>query len=112
MVRDEHRKKNEQTSSTPSAPPTYYHHPSSNSSTTDSYSHTANSTAGYSQTNAYPTLTSTYHQERDKQVLELIIFMNYFYLKLIRVYVEKLNRLRQIYLEMSLEKILLFLPRI
>jgi hypothetical protein len=77
MVRDEVndlRKKNNETnphqerSSNPSGPPTYYYHPpSSSSSTTDSYSHTANSTAGYSQTNAYPTLTN-YNQERGRQV--------------------------------------------
>jgi hypothetical protein len=74
LVRDDLLKKNKdpstnnQTSSVPSAHPTYYHHPPSNSSTTDSYSHTASSTAGYSQTNTYPSLAAHNH-ERDKQVL-------------------------------------------
>jgi hypothetical protein len=73
MVRDEVndlRKKTKDTKTDQdmsSAPPTYYHHPPSTSSTTDSYSHTANSTAGYSQKSTYPTLT-TYNQEREKQV--------------------------------------------
>jgi hypothetical protein len=85
MVRDEVnelRKKNkdgtsnqETSSSIPSAPPSYCYHPPSSSSTTDSYSHTANSTAGYSQRNTYPTLAA-YNQEREKQVLEKkIIFI-------------------------------------
>ncbi|CAF2312502.1 unnamed protein product [Rotaria sp. Silwood2] len=57
------------TSSESSSSPAYYHHPSSSSSsTTDSYSHTANSTAGYSQRNAYPTLTQ-YNQEHEKKTL-------------------------------------------
>lgn len=77
MVRDEVndlRKKNkdpksdQETSPNVSATPTYYHHPSSTSTTTDSYSHTANSTAGYSQTNAYPTLLTNNHREHEKQV--------------------------------------------
>ncbi|CAF0984397.1 unnamed protein product [Adineta steineri] len=76
MVRDEVndlRKKNKDTKTDqeiPSGPPAYYHHPPSTSSsttTTDSYSHTASSTAGYSQTNAYPTLTTHNNQERDRQ---------------------------------------------
>ncbi|CAF1400811.1 unnamed protein product [Adineta steineri] len=76
MVRDEVndlRKKNKDTKTDqeiPAGPPAYCHHPPSTSSstttTTDSYSHTASSTAGYSQTNAYPTLT-THNQERDRQ---------------------------------------------
>ena len=75
-VRDEVndlRKKNKDTKPNQEMPPTspaYYHHPPSTPSTTDSYSHTANSTAGYAQTNAYPTLTP-YNHERDKQVLQL-----------------------------------------
>jgi len=73
--KDKDTKPNQETSSIPSAPPTYYHHPSSTSSTTDSYSHTANSTAGYSQRNAYPTLINS--QEREKQVFEENIFFSY-----------------------------------
>ncbi|CAF3356248.1 unnamed protein product [Rotaria sp. Silwood1] len=55
-------------SSETSSSPAYYYHPPSSSSTTDSYSHTANSTAGYSQRNAYPTLTE-YNQEHEKKTL-------------------------------------------
>jgi hypothetical protein len=80
MVRDEVndlRKKDKDTrpNEERSSIPTYYHHPSSTSSTTDSYSHTANSTAGYSQRNAYPTLINS--QEREKQVFEENILFSY-----------------------------------
>ncbi|CAF0922763.1 unnamed protein product [Rotaria sordida] len=81
MVRDEINdlsKKNkgtkteQVTSSGLASSPAYYHHPpsssSSSSSTTNPYSHTANSTAGYSQRNAYPTLTE-YNQEHEKKSL-------------------------------------------
>ena len=76
MVRDElhgdARKKNNETRPnevTSSGPPIYYHHPPSSSSTaTDSYSHTASSTAGYSQTSAYPTLVSN-NRDQERQVL-------------------------------------------
>jgi hypothetical protein len=65
------RKKNKETidaQQSPSiAPPTYYYHAPSASTTTDSYSHTANSTAGYSQTSAYPRLT-TNNQQHEQQV--------------------------------------------
>ena len=77
MVRDEvsgdARKKNKETKPnevTSSGPPTYYYHPPSSSLTeTDSYSHTANSTAGYSQTSAYPTLVSN-NRDPGRQVLK------------------------------------------
>jgi hypothetical protein len=77
MVRDEvndlrsknkDTKPNQETSTIPSTSPPYYYHSPMTSSTPDSYSHTANSTAGYSQKNAYPTLTA-YNQEREKQTL-------------------------------------------
>ncbi len=55
-----------QTSTIPSGAPTYYHL-SSNPSPVDPYSHTAHSTAGFSQTGTYPTLT-TYNQPADRQV--------------------------------------------
>jgi hypothetical protein len=54
-----------QTSTIPSGAPTYYHL-SSNPSPVDPYSHTAHSTAGFSQTGTYPTLAS-YNQPADRQ---------------------------------------------
>lgn len=55
------------TSSIPSTQAAFYYHPPSEPTTTDSYSHTANSTAGYSQRSAYPSLTN-YVQDREKRV--------------------------------------------
>ncbi len=56
-----------QTSTIPSGtPPTFYHLPS-NASPADSYSHTADSTAGFSQARAYPSLV-TYNQPVERQV--------------------------------------------
>jgi hypothetical protein len=59
---------NSQASANPSGPPTYYYHLPSTSSPIDPYSHTANSTAGFSQTGAYPTL-ATQNPQQNKQVL-------------------------------------------
>ena len=70
MVRDEVndlRNKSKNTPSMSSTSPMYYDHSPLNSSRVGSYSHTANSTAGYSQTNTYPILTE-YDQERDTSV--------------------------------------------
>ena len=59
--------RNPHASNVPSgAPPTFYHLPS-NASPADPYSHTANSTAGYSQANAYPSLVA-YNQPPERQV--------------------------------------------
>ena len=72
MVRDEVsdlRKKNTDTKPNQDIQPTFYHCPASATSTTDSYSHTASSTAGYSQTGTYPSLpTEHQHQRRERQV--------------------------------------------
>ena len=70
-VRDEVNDLRNTSRNTPSmsSTSTYYHHSPSNSSKADSYSHSANSTAGYSQTNTYPVLTE-YYQERDTPVSE------------------------------------------
>ncbi len=58
---------NPQISTIPSGtPPTFYHLPS-NASPADSYSHTADSTAGFSQARAYPSLV-TYNQPVERQV--------------------------------------------
>ncbi|CAF0856884.1 unnamed protein product [Adineta ricciae] len=73
MVRDEVsdlRKKNTDTKPNQETQPTFYHCPASATSTTDSYSHTASSTAGYSQTGTYPSLpTEHQHQHRERQSL-------------------------------------------
>lgn len=76
MVRDEVsdlRKKNTNAKPDQAAQPTFYHCPTSGTSTTDSYSHTASSTAGYSQTGTYPSLP-TEHQHRERQVWSLFLF--------------------------------------
>lgn len=52
----------------PTAPPAYYHQPPPVPREKDEYSHTASSTAGYAQTNAYPVLTNS-SQERQSQSL-------------------------------------------
>ncbi|CAF1033801.1 unnamed protein product [Rotaria magnacalcarata] len=52
------------------AAPAYYHQPPSNSSTASSYSHTANSTAGYSQRNAYPILLENNHGSERMSIIE------------------------------------------
>ena len=59
---------NPQVSSVSSKSPVYYYHPPPTSSPIDPYSHTANSTAGFAQTNAYPTL-ATSKPQAEKQVL-------------------------------------------
>jgi hypothetical protein len=71
IVRDEvndiRRKNREMGGNLSSTSGTYNQYPPSTSSTADSYSHTANSTAGYSQSRAYPTLTN-FNQDRDRSV--------------------------------------------
>lgn len=72
-VRDEVndlRKKPRGSSTVPQAAsqPYYQHYSPSNSSEPYSYSHTATSTAGYSQTNTYPRLTE-YREERVRKTL-------------------------------------------
>ncbi|CAF4290780.1 unnamed protein product, partial [Rotaria magnacalcarata] len=54
LVKGKTDPRSQQVPSAAAAAPAYYHQPPSNSSTASSYSHTANSTAGYSQRNAYP----------------------------------------------------------
>lgn len=73
LVRDETNDRKKPKESKSDAPPstvpsaTLGYYPSPSAAVGDSYSHTANSTAGYSQTNTYPTLTN-YSQQSERPV--------------------------------------------